>query len=327
MAAALSTTLRAALPVRPAARSERSASTVVKRSSAVSTDDAQRLEQPPQRLGLVEGGPGGRAGLTREAQREPDDDRRRLHLAHGVDDGAAVARGVTAALDRPPRAGQRAAAVAVGHADAPGPRSSAATRPGPPPGSVAAHADRSRCASASAASICEGSFPPASATSAEPPPPPPTMAPSVRTSCVASGEPPVAAAMATLAPSGEPPSTTARTPSWRSTAWASARSASGSTSSRRATTTPPSAAADSASVRASASLDCWRSPASSFSASRWRSHDAPDGGQQLVGLGAQQLGGRLHQALALEGPLERRVPGQRRRSAGCWSRWSPPRAG
>ena len=37
MAAALSTTLRAALPVRPAARSERSASTVVKRSSAVST--------------------------------------------------------------------------------------------------------------------------------------------------------------------------------------------------------------------------------------------------------------------------------------------------
>ena len=37
MAAALSTTRRAAFPVRPAARSERSASTVVKRSSAVST--------------------------------------------------------------------------------------------------------------------------------------------------------------------------------------------------------------------------------------------------------------------------------------------------
>ena len=46
--------------------------------------------------------------------------------------------------------------------------------------------------------------------------------------------------MATLVPSGDPPSTTARTPSWRRTAWASVRSASGSTLSRRATTTPPS---------------------------------------------------------------------------------------
>ena len=69
MAAALSTTLRAAFPVRPAARRERSASTVVKRSSAVSTADPERLEQRPQRRRLVEGRPGRRPDLAREAQR------------------------------------------------------------------------------------------------------------------------------------------------------------------------------------------------------------------------------------------------------------------
>ncbi len=109
MAAALSTTRRAALPVRPAARSERWASTVVKRSSAVSTVTPRGSSSAAQRLGLVEGGPGRRAGLAREAQGEPDDDGGRLHLADGLEHGAAVAGRVAAALDRAPRAGQACA--------------------------------------------------------------------------------------------------------------------------------------------------------------------------------------------------------------------------
>ena len=120
MAAALSTTLRAALPVRPAARMPRSASTVVKRSSAVSTVTPSGCEQDAQGLGLVERGPGGRAGLAREAQGEPDDDRPRLALADGGHDGLAVTIGVATALDGAPRAGQCPPAVAVGDADAPG---------------------------------------------------------------------------------------------------------------------------------------------------------------------------------------------------------------
>ena len=81
----------------------------------------------------------------------------------------------------------------------------------------------------------------------------------------------VAAAMEAFVPSGEPPSTTARTPSWCSTARASERMSSGSTASRRATTTPEVDAASAASAAASAALACWRSRPSSRSASRWRS--------------------------------------------------------
>ncbi len=100
------------------------------------------------------------------------------------------------------------------------------------------------------------------------------MGPSVLTSSTASGDPAVAAAMDTFEPSAVPPSTTARTPSWRRIASASDWSSLPSTLSRRATTTPLSAAC-AASVFASASLDCWRSAESSFSVSRCRSVSRP----------------------------------------------------
>ena len=87
MAAALSTTLRAALPG-PSRRAQRAlglhrGEALVRRLDA----DAERLEQLAQRRRLVERGAGGRADVAREAQREPDHDRRRLDLADGLDHG------------------------------------------------------------------------------------------------------------------------------------------------------------------------------------------------------------------------------------------------
>ena len=95
---------RAAFP-RPR-RIERSASTVVKRSSAVSTVTPSGSSNSAQGRRLVEGRLGRRADLAGEAQRQPHHDGQRLDLAHGVDHGGAVPCRVTAALNRPPGAGQ-----------------------------------------------------------------------------------------------------------------------------------------------------------------------------------------------------------------------------
>ena len=185
------------------------------------------------------------------------------------------------------------------------PRSSAATRPGPRPDArVVAHADRSRCASASAASIREGSFPPAVATSAEPPPPPPTIGPSVRTSSVASGVPPVAAAMATFVPSGDPPSTTARTPSWRRIGLGQGPQGVGV---HLVAAGHHHAAVGGGRLGQRRGLRLARLLAQTgqlLLGLALALGQAADGGQQLVGLRAHELGRRLHQALALEGTLD-----------------------
>ena len=196
------------------------------------------------------------------------------------------------------------------------PRSSAATRARgaatrPSPASAALTRRGAAVPRPAPRRSARGPFPRPAPARAEPPPPPPTS----RTQrfhelggvgLTIGGRSDGHARM----PSGEPPSTTARTPSWRKTAWASERSASGCTSSRRATTTPPSDSAWAARLFASASLDCWRSRESSCSASRCRSITRPMAGEQLVGLRAQQLGSRLDQPLALDGPSQRRLAGE-----------------
>ena len=65
MAAALSITVRAARPVRPAAVSERCASTVVKRSSAVSTRTPSGSSRARRAVASVERRLGRRPALPR----------------------------------------------------------------------------------------------------------------------------------------------------------------------------------------------------------------------------------------------------------------------
>ena len=92
MAAALSTTLRAALPGAP--RRPQRALGLHGREPLVRRLDchAEGLEQLAQCRRLLERRLGGRADLTREAERQPDHHRRRLDLAHGVDAPPAVPR-------------------------------------------------------------------------------------------------------------------------------------------------------------------------------------------------------------------------------------------
>ena len=171
MAAALSITRRAARPVRPPAAT----SARPRRSSAARRPSRPRrpaARAPAQRVGLGEGGTGGGAGRTREAQREPDDDGRGLHLADGVDDGAASTRGRRCARSSPPTGSPACARCRCT------PRRCAWTRgrrPRPPGPGRRRHCrrsrDRSRRASANAASSCEGSFPRQRHVGRAPPPP------------------------------------------------------------------------------------------------------------------------------------------------------------
>ena len=209
------------------------------------------------------------------------------------------------------------------------PRSSAATRPGPRPAAdSAAHADRSRCASASAASIRRGPCPPASATSGEPPPPPPTMLPERAHQLRGVGRRRRwRATIATLAPSGEPPSTTARTPSWRRTAWARARRAS-------RLDVVPAGHHDAAVGRRrrgqrrrprprSTAGAAWPAPsrprAGVRSAARW-----PPAARRARCAAARRPPAPAARARAARS--RDAVPGHARRCAGCSSRWTPPTA-
>ena len=318
MAAALSTTLRAALPLRPAARSERLRLDGGEALVGGLDGDAERLEQRAQGVGLGEGGAGRGPDRPERLSGRPTTTVDGLDLADGLDDGRAVTFGVTAALDRPPRAGQGAPTVAVGDADAPGPEVEArppgpgrARRPGVTPRS------RRRGAAAPRPERRRGGRGP----SRRPAPPRPSRrlrrrpsCPSCLTSSTASGVPPVATAIDTLAPSAEPPSTTARTPSWRRIA-----SASDWSSCLRPCRAGP--------------RRCRRRPRRprqrlGFGLARLLAQrrqlllglalalaQPGDRSQQVVRFGAQQLGRRRDQALPLDGPLERRlaVTAKRRR--------------
>ena len=92
IAAALSTTRRAALPA-PAGGGQ-GALGLHRREALVRRlhRDPQRLEQRAQRVGLVQRRPGRRAGLAREAQGQAHHDGGRLDLADGLDHGPAVPR-------------------------------------------------------------------------------------------------------------------------------------------------------------------------------------------------------------------------------------------
>ena len=312
MAAALSTTLRAALPRAPrraqgALRLHRGEA-LVRRLDG----DAERLKRRRSASGFLER----RAG--RPARRRP----RGSAAARPPRAGASISRtarrrpggrvrGVTAALDRPPRAGQASAAVAVGHADppaaevegrAPGRR---ACRPGVghrprrrSPGTRTGAAAPRPARPRSARGPCRRPAP----ARPSPPPPPPTSGPRARPAAVASGSPPVAAAMAALAPSGDPPSTTARTPSWRSTAWASERSA------RRLDVVAPGH--HHPAVAPPAGQAAWPRPRSTAGAARQlllglalALHDAADGRHESSSGSVRSSSGRHRtRSLALGGP-------------------------
>ena len=302
-------------PVRPAARSERSASTVVKRSSAVSTRTPERLEQRraarrPPRAPPAPPGPTSPERLSGSPTTTVDASTSRTASTTAP---AVRARRHRCARIVPHGLARRPPAVAVGHADALGPE---VERRPPGPGRSGAHR---RARGQESLRLGQRRLDLRRDPSRPPAPPRPSRRrrrrrsrPASCTSCVASGEPPVAAAIATFVPSGDPPSTTARTPSWRSTAWASDLQVVGldvvaprhhhpAVGRRRLGQRPGLRLARllaqprPAPARRRAGAPSRRPIAASSSSGSVRSSSAADS----------------HQALALEGTIERRVAGQR----------------